>query len=244
MKPHQHLTIIRNRHRARELREFRTLVEDYFARSARDPDGVPMDWEGAQMARSRIHQKLPRIIQVVRAAGLEGPLAGHLSTDPGPMLGQVDALQRIFSPRYADGGEQELLDILDMALGVYDSDQAAALVRSLSPFHYAGAVLDWLARIPRRMHRAIGLGGGPSRRALDTELARLEALATRLGDLDRLVESRLAGLEDRHVPRFAEQAHQLAELAERLDFAERMLAQGGSAGRLPPPRRGAHATPV
>ncbi|MFN2317040.1 MAG: hypothetical protein ABR602_10180, partial [Gemmatimonadales bacterium] len=152
--------------------------------------------------------------------------------------------QRIFSPRYADGGEQELLDILDMALGVYDSDQVAALVRSVSPFHYAGAVLGWLTRGPRRMLRTLGWGGGPSYRAMATELARLEALATRLGDLDQVVESRLASLEDRHVPRHAEQAHQIAELAERLDFAERMLAQRGGAARLSPPRRDTHATPV
>jgi hypothetical protein len=242
---HNDLTIFRNRHRARELREFHALVEDYFLRSARDSDGLPVDWEGAQAARSRIHQMLPRVIQVVRAAGLEGTAAPHLmTTDPGPALGQVDALQRIFSPRYANGGEQELLDILDMALGVYDADQMSALVRSVSPFHYAGVALNWLARAPRRVVRALGLTGGPSRRAVSAEVARLEAIAARLGDIDQLLEARLASLDDRQVPRLAEQGRQLAELAERLDFAERMLAQGGGAARLSPPRRDTHTTPV
>lgn len=93
MKRHDDLTIIRNRHRAREFWEFRALVNDDFARSARDPDGIPVDWEGVQAVRSRIHQMLPRVIQVVRAAGLEGPAAAHLmTTDPAPQLGQVDAL--------------------------------------------------------------------------------------------------------------------------------------------------------
>lgn len=245
MKRYDDLTIIRNRHRARELREFRALVEDYFARSARDPDGIPLDWEGAQAVRSRIHQMLPRVIQVVRAAGLDGAADAHLmTTDPGPPLGQVDALQRIFSPRYSDGGEQELLDILDMALGVYDADRVSALVRSVSPFHYTGVALTWMARLPRRVFRALGLSGGPSRRAIAAEVARLEAIAARLGDIDQLVEARLASLEDRHMPRLADQGRQLAELAERLDFAERMLAQGDSAARLSPPRRSTHSTPV
>ncbi|MCL4866982.1 MAG: hypothetical protein KJZ47_13890, partial [Gemmatimonadales bacterium] len=62
MIPHHRLTIIRNRHRARELREFRGLVEDYFARLERDADGVPMDWDGAQVARSQINQRLARVV--------------------------------------------------------------------------------------------------------------------------------------------------------------------------------------
>lgn len=242
---HQNLTILRNRHRARELREFRALVEDYFLRSARDPDGMPTDWEGAQALRSRIHQMLPRMIQVVRAAGLEGHAARDLMiTDPGPPLGQVEALQRIFTPRYANGGEQELLDILDMALGVYDADQISALVRSVSPFHYTGVALSWMARLPRRVIRALGLNRRPSRQAVSAEVARLEAIAARLGDIDQLVEARLASLDDRQIPRLADQGRQLAELAERLDFAERMLAQGGGAARVAPRRRDTHTTPV
>ena len=39
MKPHNHLTIVRNRYRVRELRAFRDLVEVYFQQSARDADG-------------------------------------------------------------------------------------------------------------------------------------------------------------------------------------------------------------
>ncbi len=242
---HNDLTSFRNRHRAREIREFRALVEDYFLRLAADTDGLPVDWDGAQAVRSRIHQMLPRIIQVVRAAGLEGWAAPHMmTTDPGPPLGRVDALQRIFSPRYASGGEQEILDILDMALGVYDAGQISALVRSVSPFHYTAVALSWMARLPRRVVRALGLSRRPSRQAVSAEVARLEAIAARLGDIDQLVEARLASLDDRQVPRLADQGRQLAELAERLDFAERMLAQGGGAVRVAPRRRDTHTTPV
>lgn len=131
-----------------------------------------------------------------------------------------------------------------MALGVCDADRMAALVRSVSPFYYAGEALTWLARLPRRVFKALGLGGAPSRRAVAAEVARLEAIAARLGDIDQFVETRLASLEDHYIPRLADQGRQLAELAERLDFAERMLAQGSNAARLSPPRRGTHTTPV
>jgi len=124
--PHHRIALLANRHRARELRDFRALVVDYFARAERDPDGVPFDWEGAQAARSQIHRMLPRVVQVVRAAV----------------------------------PDQEVLDVRDMALGVYEGDRLAALVRSASPFHYAGVLLRYLGRLPRRMLATLGLGAG------------------------------------------------------------------------------------
>ena len=106
MKPHDQLTIIRNRHRARELRLFREVVETYFERSERDVNDMPMDWEGAQAARSRINQMLARVIQIVRAAGVGGSAGASAVTDPGPALGRVEVLQRIFSVRTGDGLDQ------------------------------------------------------------------------------------------------------------------------------------------
>ena len=51
MKPYHKLTIVRNRHRVRDLRIFRKLVEAYFQRSEYDTDGILVDWEETQAAR-------------------------------------------------------------------------------------------------------------------------------------------------------------------------------------------------
>ncbi len=244
MRHHDQITIARNRHRASELRRFRALVLDYFERSQRDPDDLPLDWEGAQVARSQINQMLPRIIQVVRAAGLDGWSAGPLQTDPGPALGRVEVLQRIFSGRYVEGVEQEVLDLLDMALGVYDGDQVVALIRTFSPFHYLGAALAFIARSPRAILAALGLRRARPARAPAADLDRLEASLARLANVEELIESQFAMLQERQAARHAENARQLAELGERLDFAERMLAQPRQAERLPAPERGKVVTPV
>ncbi len=244
MKPHDQLTIIRNRHRAGELRLFRDLVERYFAQSAGDEDGVPMDWEGALGARSRINQMLPRMLQVIRAAGLSGSSGAVTQTDPGVPLGRVEVLQQIFSARYTDGLEQEILDIIDMAIGVYESDRYMALIRTINPLHYAGAALAFVARLPRRMLGALGLWRSPrSTRLSAADLARLESAAARVMKAEDLIDSRLGALQDRQGMHQAEHARQLAELAERLDFAERMLAQQGTVRRIAPPERGIK-TPV
>lgn len=232
MKRHDQLTVVRNLHRIRELRQFRDLVATYFERSERDVNDMPMDWEGAQAARSRINQMLPRVLQIVRAAGLGGSSGAAVTTDPGPALARVEVLQRIFSARYGDGLDQEIIDVLDMALGVYEGGRFTAMARTLNPLHYAATALAFLARIPRRVLASLGLWRSPRpSRAGAADLAQLEALAARLADAEQLIDTRLAGVLDRQAVRHAEYSRQLAELAERLDFAERVLA-----GQEPPQR--------
>src|SRR4026209_327475 len=174
LKPHDQLTLVRNLHRSRELRLFRDLVEIYFIRFERGANDVPMDWEGAQAARSRINQMLPRVIQMVRAAGLGGPVGSAATTDPGLALGRVEVIQRIFSARYVDGLDQEILDILDMALGVYEDGRLMAAVRTINPLHYAATALSFLARLPRRVLAVLGVRRRlPASRLGAAELARL-----------------------------------------------------------------------
>lgn len=242
MLPHTQLTIIRNRHRARELREFRNRVEVYFERSERDADDMVMDWEGARAARADINRMLPRIIRIVRAAGIGGPLASQTVTDPGVGVGRADVLERIFTVRYGDGVDQEIFDVLDMAIGVYDSDVALSLLRTINPLYYAGRLLSFLGRGPRRAFTAIGFGRGPAHDA--ARLARLEALASRLGDVEDLIGRRFAALQDHQSRYRADQVRQVAELAERLDFIERVLARPDEPRRIPSRQEQEPITPL
>jgi hypothetical protein len=243
MKRYDKLTIIRNRHRARDLRVFRELVAAYFERSEYDADGLPVDWEGAQAARSQINRMLPRVVQVVRAAAIGSP---ETATDPGVGVGDPDALQQIFTNRYADTGGQRILDLVDMALGVYEANRFIALGRTVNPFHYVATTLVFVISLPRRFLNALGWRPGRSRvpgiRAED--VARLEAVAARLGDTEALMEMRFSEMRDRHAQQLAESARQLAELAERLDFTERVLAQQRPINSLEAPDGSDVVTPV
>jgi hypothetical protein len=245
MNPYNRLIIISNWHRAQALRVFRQQVEAYFERSEGDADGVPLDWEGAQAARSRINQMLPRVLQIVRAAGLGDQAGSPRTTDPGPPLGRTEVLQRIFSARHTDGSAQEIFDVLDMALGVYDGDRIFALGRTINPLHYAGKVLAFVARFPRSVWAALGLDGGSQPpRLRPHDVARLEAAVARLSDIESLIETRFADLQDRQVLRNDEHHRQLVEIAERLDFAERMLVRQQAPKQIEAPEQGRVATPV
>ncbi len=245
MIPCNKLTIFRNRQRSRDLRRFRELVETYFERAGYVADDLLVDWDGAQSARSEINRMLPRVIQVVHAAGLDAATANV--TDPGPTVRMdVAVLRNIFHSRYADGADQEILDIIDMALGVYEATRFTALARTVNPFHYAITALEFVAKLPRRALVAFGLLPQRSRapRLQAEDVNRLAAVASRFADAEELIEMRFAEMRDRQAQQFAENAGQLAELAERLDFAERVMAQQRPINRLKSPGENGVVTPV
>jgi hypothetical protein len=244
MKPYDRLTIIRNRHRARDLRAFRELVEIYFERSEVALDDLPVDWEGARAARAQINRMLPRVVQIVHAAGLDASTAN--TRHPVPTVADVDVLRNIFSARPSEGQDQEILDVIDMATGVYDATRFEALVRTVNPFHYATTLLAFVGRIPVRAFTAVFKR--PQRASVshigEQEAARLAAVVSRLADMEELIEMRFAEMRDRQSHQFGENAEQMVDLAERLDFAERVIAQQRPMNRLEPRNKNDVVTPV
>lgn len=78
----------------------------------------------------------------------------------------------------------------------------------------------------------------------EEEIARLESAVSRLGNVEELIEMRLAEIRDRQAQQNARNSDQLVDLAERMDFAERVIAQQRPIDRLKPPRENGAATPV
>lgn len=235
MIPYDRLTYFRNRSRVRDLRLFRQLLESYFEAEdgAEDHHG---DWATARATRSRINQMLPRVMEIVSAAGLDA------SADPAgrrPLVADASILRNIFGARYADGTAQPILDLIDMATGVYESTQYVTLVRTVNPVYYAARTLSWVLGLPRRALTGMGLWPERARvpRLGPHELARLETLATRLADAEGAMQRRVEEIHDRQAQRLSAYAGQLEDLHERLDFAERMLAQRDSLRQIQPPAR-------
>jgi len=62
--------------------------------------------------------------------------------------------------------------------------------------------------------------------------------------MEELIEMRFAEMRDRQIQQFGDNAEQLVDLAERLDFAERVIAQQRPIDRLKPPNGNQVVTPV
>jgi hypothetical protein len=231
MLPYNRITILRNRARAHDLRTFRARVQRYFEQLEYEAEDPLVDREERQSARADINRLFPRIVQVVRAAEL-GLAAPPSSGNPAGRA--VEVLHDIFSPRYGPGVYDEILDVIDMALGVYDANLGAAWVRTINPFHYLMTALAFVAGLPRRALVAVGIlrpqmeGTGLwDRGRSDTTLSRPDATG-------QLIESRFAEMREWQSRLFADHANQVMELAERLDFLERVLAQRQPVEQLKP----------
>jgi hypothetical protein len=223
MKPCDRVTIIRNRVRARDLRLFRSRVQDYFEQLESETDNLPVDWDRVRDTRAAINRMLPRIVQVVQAADLGGPHAARHGL-----------LHEIFSARFSQGAHQEILDVIDMAIGAYDSSWYAALVRTLNPFHYVLSALGYVAGLPRRALVAFGLLSPRAPAIRPGQAGRLDDAVSRLAGMEELLESRFADLREWQSRRLSENADLLTELAERMDFLERVLAQQRPVPQLKP----------
>ena len=236
------LTILRNRTRVRYLARFREAVEAYFDRTAYMTDEHQVDWEGTRAARATINRMLPRVVEIVTAAGLGAGPAGA-----GPRNRGVGALRHIFDARDPGRTEEEILDLIDMTVGVYQANQLSAWWRTLNPLHYTGVVLGFVLGLPRKGLEALGVVGAPSgsRPILQAEyVGRLEDVANRLADSQDSIETRLAEIAERQERRLAESADQLADLGERLEFAERVMAQQKQLGPAAPTEDEEAVTPV
>jgi len=231
MKPYDRLTIIRNRYRARDLRIFLARVEAYSEQVVDDGEDLPVDWQGVRAARAQINRMLPRVVQIVQAADLGASTAASTRN---PADRSLEILHNIFSAPYADGGHQEILDVLDMAIGVYDANQFGALARTLNPFYYLMSALGFLAGLPRRALVAIGLMGPRLARHGPDRLTGFDAALSRLVGMEQLIEARFAEMREWQSRVFAENGQQISDLAERMDFFERVLAQQRPAQQLSP----------
>lgn len=240
MKPYHRLTILRNRLRARDLRIFRARVERYFEQFEYDPEEVSVDWETVRSARAAINRMLPQIVQIVEAADLGGS-SGAAARNASSRAAEI--LQNIFSEHDREGQYQEILDVIDMAIGVYDSSVFPALVRTVNPLHYVVSLLGFVAGLPRRALAALGLMGSGSARIRPGELSRLEAALFRLAGTEELIESRFAELKEWQSRMFADQTDRLLDVAERMDFVERVLAQQRAPQRIEPGKK-KESTPV
>jgi hypothetical protein len=154
----------------------------------------------------------------------------------------VAILQDIFSPRYGPGAYDEILDVLDMTLGVYDAGFYSAVIRTVNPLHYLGTVLTFVAGLPRRALATLGLVRPRVEPATPEALRRVEAALARLDGVEEVLDRRFAELREWQSRVSADGGQQVTDVAERVDFLERVLAQQRQLELKPGPSR--KTTPV
>ena len=158
MRNSNKITCWENTRRLEQLNLFREHVETYFNNS--QPGGglgeSRVENENASSARRSINFMTYEIHKIVFAAGIL-PSVHWL---PPPVVGgadqEIDVLQNLFVIQRFSISPNQVIDFIEQAIGVYQSDQRGSVFRTFNPFWWIGQLLEWLAHVPFALIGAAG----------------------------------------------------------------------------------------
>ena len=149
MRYYTKILIWENNRRLNKLIEFQNLVVEYFNNSgARGMGEGRIETEVSQVARVKIN----RAMKEVHAIILQSETIPVMNWTPPPVVGgraaDVDLIQNIFNLDGFRIHPNYVLDFIDRAIGVYESNRKSAFWRMFNPFFYPGLVLDTISSLP------------------------------------------------------------------------------------------------
>ena len=151
--------------RLRVLKEFRNDVDSYFNNSSplgRIREGRSEGSEAVQ-ARQRINLTVTQAHHIIKAAGRSQIFTWTPPPAVGGYVQQIDMLFNLFD--FSRFPIQHAVDLIDRAIGVYQSDRRAALRRTLNPLWWLFRGLLWFARIPFVVLGAVGFDAACAERS-------------------------------------------------------------------------------
>lgn len=120
----------------------------YFNNSRVGFGGGRVEESAAKEARREINQLRDEIHSIILNLGID-PLFSW--TPPSAIGGdetKIDLIEDIFDLDQFDIGPNNVLGLIDRAIGEYDSNRRSAFVRTFNPFFYLGRVLDTITDLP------------------------------------------------------------------------------------------------
>lgn len=158
MDYYKRITIWDNKKRIELLNNFKELVIAYFENIEYPAYslGEYSENDEARKIRSEINMIMDKIHSVVILAG--GSLTVFQAPPPaiGGIAGNIDLLHNIFNLYRFQIPEQQLLDHIEIAIGIYKNDTINALLRTYNPFFWLGLILEYIVRLPFKIFGKVG----------------------------------------------------------------------------------------
>ena len=148
MRHYTKILIWENKRRLNNLREFRSLMIRYFNHSRVGFGGGRVEESAAKEARREINRLKDEIHSIILDSGID---PGFSWTPPSAVGGEetkINLIEDIFNLDQFDIGPNNVLYLIDRAIGIYDANRRSAFVRTFNPFFYLGRVLDAITDLP------------------------------------------------------------------------------------------------
>lgn len=131
-------------------------------------------WRNEEKTAREARVKINRVMDETHDIILHSGINPTLTWTPPPAVGgyvrNVDLIQNIFNLHGFQIGADEVLDFIDRAIGIYESNHKSSLIRTFNPFFYIGLVFDAISELP---FIAIGKLGFNRQRAESSVIGRL-----------------------------------------------------------------------
>ena len=171
MKYYTKILFWENNRRLDKLVEFRNLVIEYFNNSRADwMVDARIEEKTARDARVKINRVMDKTHDIILHSGINPTLTWTPPPAVGGYVRNVDLIQNIFNLHGFQIGADEVLDFIDRAIGIYESNHKSSLIRTFNPFFYIGLVFDAISELP---FIAIGKLGFNRRKAESSVIGRL-----------------------------------------------------------------------
>ena len=170
MRYYTKILIWENKRRLNKLREFRPLMIRYFNNSQVGFGGGRVEESAAKEARREINLLRGEIHSIILNSGIDPSFSWTPPAAVGDDETEIDLIEDIFNLDQFDIGPNNLLDLIDRAIGIYDANRKSAFVRTFNPFFYLGLVLDTISDLP---FIAIGILGFNRQKIKTSAIGRL-----------------------------------------------------------------------
>ena len=120
----------------------------YFNNSRVGLGGGRVEESGAKEARREINRLKDEIHSLILNSGIDPVFSWTPPSAVGGDETEIDLIEEIFDLDQFDIGPNNVLGIIDRAIGEYDSNRRSAFVRTLNPFFYLGRMLDTISDLP------------------------------------------------------------------------------------------------
>jgi len=148
MRSYKQIIFIENDKRTKTLNKFRDLVENYFRRTEYDYNRDPiLDSEGEEL-RKEINHLLSDVDFIVNASGTSTVIRYTPPPAIGGYIQDVNLLRNIFNLHLYQITPINVLDMIDVSLGVYQADRKNSIIRAINPFFWLYRIYKWIVKLP------------------------------------------------------------------------------------------------
>ncbi len=157
MRTYNEILVWENNRRLKRLNDFRIVVEKYFQQSSHHwMNRERTESPESEAVRATINRHLDEIHSILICAGVGVQIRYTPSATRGGYVQDIDILENIFNLHHFQIGANQLLDIIDRGIGVYETDHKPAVLRTINPIFYLQNILNWVVMIPFNLIGKVG----------------------------------------------------------------------------------------